>query len=541
MRKIFDFLHEHIVKVIVIVAVLTAIISMAFILRNDGQTPQPGDEVVEYKTMKTVYFAMDKVKSLNPLSSQEEDTYYISKLVFSSLFRFDETMNLEKDLVKTYETDAKNGEVKIKLHSGVKFSDGTALTAYDVRYTVDQIGYLGAKCPYYAYADKIDHVEVHGDTSLTVCFKKPADAALDNLTFPIVSSNLYSASDEKPVGSGLYKYGSYANHKTLRLNPNETYYGTKAKNKLVFKVISDKTKIPGLMTIDSITAGVTTDSAVSIEAEDKNLQVTPIPSSEMEYVGFNFKHKYLKDARVRKAIAKTMDLDAIINDSYGGAGMVSDTIYFPGFLGTENGGDPYEPDQVGASELLKECGFKDSDENGILEDKDGKEFSIAILVNENEDSRVDAADTIAAELQKIGIKATVVEKSWKSYKTALKKGRFDMYLGGYSFDAKYNLKEMFAKNNFLRYNNQDVLKLVKKMETCLTVKKQKETFEQLKPMLIEELPYYCIAYKTYSFLSVERFTADVIPNYQNRYAGCDSWQWEKILTTKVESKEEKTK
>ena len=541
MRRVFDYLHEHIVKVIVIVAVLTAVISMAFILSDDGQKTQSGDEIVEYQSMKTVYFAMDKVKSLNPLSSQEEDTHYISKLVFSSLFQFDNTMGLKKDLVKSYETDAKDGEVKIKLRSDVEFSDGTDLTAYDVRYTVEQIGYIGNKSPYYVYADKIDYIDVHSDTSLTVYFKKPADAALDNLTFPIVSSSLYSSTDEKPIGSGMYKYGSYANHKTLKLNPNQKYYGTKAKNKLVFKVISDKTKIPGLMTIDSVTAAVTTDSAVAIEAEDKNLQVTAIPSSEMEYLGFNFKHKYLKDARVRKAIAKVMDFDTIIKDSYGGAGMISDSIYFPGYLGTENNGDPYEQDPVGASQLLKDCGFTDKDENGILEDKDGKEFILEILVNENEESRVDAAETIAAEMQKIGIKADVKKASWKSYKKALKKGKYDLYLGGYRFDAQYNLKEMFAKNNFLRYNNQDVLELVQKMETALTAEKQKAAYEKLKPMLTEELPYYCIMYRTYSFMSVERFTADVIPSYHNRYAGCDSWQWEKVLTTKVEDEDKETK
>ncbi|MBR3993436.1 MAG: ABC transporter substrate-binding protein [Anaerotignum sp.] len=541
MRKIFDFLHEHIVKVIVIVAVLTALISMAFILRHDGQTPQDGDEIVEYQSMKTVYFAMDKVKSLNPLSSQEEDTHYISKLVFSSLFRFDENMSLEKDLVKSYETNAKEGTVSIKLRNDVEFSDGTDLTAYDVSYTADQIGNIGKKCPYYHYADKIDYIEVHSDTSLTVYFKSAADAALDNLIFPIVSSNSYSTDDEKPIGSGKYKYGSYANHKTLKLNPNQKFYGTKAKNKLVFKVIFDKSKVPGLMTIDSVTAAVTTDPAVAIEAEDKKLKVTAIPSSEMEYMGFNFRHKYLKDARVRKAVAKTMNLNTIIHDSYGDAGMISDTIYFPGFLGTENGGDPYEQDQVGASQLLQECGFADQDENGVLEDKDGKEFKVEILVNENEESRVDAADTIAAELQKIGIKASVEKVSWKTYRNRLKKGRFDMYLGGYQFDAQYNLKEMFAKNNFLRYNNQDVLKLVNKMETAQTVEEQKAVYEKLKPILIEELPYYCITYKTYSFMSVERFTADVIPDYHNRYAGCDSWVWEKILTTKVEEQDKATK
>lgn len=538
MRNILDFLHEHIVKVIVITAVLTGLLSIAVILHDERQNPQDGDSIVEYQSMNTVYFAMDKVKSLNPLSSQEEDTHYISKLVFSSLFRFDKNLSLENDLVKSYETDSQNGEVHIKLRSGIKFSDGTDLTAYDVRYTVDQIGYIGTRCPYFSYAEKIDYVEVHGDTSLTVYFRNPADAALDNLTFPIVSSNSYEMSDEKPVGSGMYKYGSYANHKTLRLNPNKKYYGKLAKNRLIFKVISDKTKVPGLMTIDSVTAAVTTNSVVATEAEDKKLQVIPIPSSEMEYIGFNFRNRYLNDVRIRKAVAKIIDMQDIIHDSYGGAGMASDSVYFPGFLGTENQGDPYELDQVGASKLLKDCGFQDSDENGILEDKDGREFTIEILVNENHESRVDAAETIAMELQKIGIRTDVVKKSWKSYLSSLKKGKFDIYLGGYCFDAQYNLKEMFAKNNFLGYNNRDVFQLVASMETAQSVEKQKETYEMLKPLLTEELPYYCIAYKTYSFLAVERFTADVIPGFHHRYDGCDSWKWEKILTTKVKGEEE---
>ena len=78
--------------------------------------------------------------------------------------------------------------------------------------------------------------------------------------------------------------------------------------------------------------------------------------------------------RVRQAIAKTIDCQSIINDSYGGAGMESDTIYYPGFLGSEVKGDAYEQDQIGAAALLTECGFTDKDENGYLEDKNGKEI-----------------------------------------------------------------------------------------------------------------------------------------------------------------------
>lgn len=538
-ERLFDYLHEHIIAIIIIVAILAGGICTAMIFNDNYKQEETATEITEYKSMKTVYFAMDKVSSLNPLSSNAEDTYYISKLVFSSLFRLNGNLNIEKDLVETYDVHTADGEVSIKLKDNVMFSDGNALTAYDVRYTVDQIEYIGNKSPYYAYASKIDYIEVEGDHDLTIYFKNPADAALDNLTFPIVSSYSYDADDTKPIGSGQYIYGSYANKKLLKLKVNKDYYGNVATNALQFKVISDKTKIPGLMTIDSITAGVTTSNDVAIDAEDKGLNVTAIPSNEMEYVGFNFKNEYLQDIRVRQAIAKAINCQSIINDSYGGAGIVSDSVYYPGFLGSENMGDSYEQDQVGASELLKACGFVDSDENGYLEDKKGKEVKLTILVNENNDSRVDAAETIADELNKIGIKATVKVSSWKSYKQALNKKKFDLYLGGYQFDQKYNLKEMFAKNNKLSYNNQDVLNYVKQMETALSANQQKEVYGKLKPILTEEIPYYCICYKTYSFITVERFTAETIPTFYNRYRGAGFWQWERVLTKDVETEEAK--
>ena len=492
--RIFDYLHEHIIAVIIIVAILAGGICTAIIF-HDNQNPQQTDtEITEYKSMKTVYFAMDKISSLNPLSATSEDAYYISKLVFSSLFRLNSNLNIEKDLVESYDVDTGEGQVSIKLKEGVVFSDESELTAYDVSYTVDQIESIGKKSPYYEYITKIDYIDVEGDHDLTIYFKSPADAALDNLIFPIVSSSSYDISDTKPAGSGPYSFGTYANKKLLKLKVNKDYYGSVATNALQFKVIADKSKIPGLMTIDSITAAVVTRNDVAIDAEDKGLNVTPIPSNEVEYVGFNFKNNYLKDKRVRQAIAKAIDCQQIIDDSYGGAGMVNDSLYYPGFLGSENTGDPYEQDKIGAAELLKSCGYKDSDENGFLENEKGEEIQLTILVNENNDSRVDAAETIAEELNEIGINTSVDVKSWKSYKKALKKKKFDLYVGGYQFDQKYNLKEMFAKKNNLSYNNEDVLKYVKQMETSLTAKQQKEVYGKLKPILTDEIPYYCICY-----------------------------------------------
>lgn len=533
--RILDFLHEHVIIIIIAVVVLAGVISTIAIVKGDVKSSTEEKEQLTYEPVNTIYFAMDPVKSLNPLSSQDRDVYYISQLMFSSLFKLDDGLNIEADLVSSYTADSGRGSVSIKLREDAKFSDGSAVTAEDIRYTVSQILRIGEESPYYEYASKIESVKTSGSYSLTIIFENPSDAALDNLVFPIVSSRSYDASSNKNIGSGQYAYGSYDSMKFLKLKPNEYYYDGVSKNHIQFKVIQDKSKTMGLMTTDSITAYVSTAQDADSDAEDKKLKVTQIPSSELEYLGFNFDNKYLAKKEVRQAIALAIDADSLIQDNYGGAGITSDSIYFPGFLGTENKGDPYKQDQKGASELLKKAGFKDSNEDGTLEDNKGKDFKLTILVNSSSGSRSDTASSISEDLNQIGIKTTVKKVTWAEYRSEVRQGDFDLYLGGYKFDKKYDLRSLFSKSNYLGYKNDQVLAAVRKLETCISAEQQKKTYEGLKAQLQEELPYYGLCYKTYSFITVKKFTSSVIPTFFDLYRGTDTWEWQKVVVAKEEA------
>lgn len=156
--RIFDFLHRNIVIIIIAVVVIAGAVSTAAIVRGDASSGEKEENTVEYRPMNTVYFAMDRVRTLNPLASSDSDVYYISQLVYSSLFRLDETLNIQKDVVKDYEADSQDGSVKLNLRRDVKFSDGSGLTASDVSYTINKILSIGSESPYYHYVSKIDSV-----------------------------------------------------------------------------------------------------------------------------------------------------------------------------------------------------------------------------------------------------------------------------------------------------------------------------------------------------------------------------------------------
>lgn len=529
--RTLDFLHSHIIIVIIVVVVLISGISVIIMANSDStttsDTTSSGTSDSKYVTSNTVYIPMHRISSLNPLSSEDDDTYYITQMIYSSLFDLDSNLNIEKDLVSSYDTSS--GSVSMKLRNA-DFSDGSSLTAADVIYTVKEIKSIGSKSPYYVYANKIDSVTGSG-SSVTVNFKSSKDAALDNLTFPIVSSSSYSKdSDYKPMGSGQYKYSSYDKKSYLKLVPNEDYYGDTAKNKINFKLLRYYSKAMSFVTTDAITGYVSTSNTAKSDAEDKNLKCAEIKSNEGEYLGFNFKNSVLSQKNIRKAIAYAVDTKSLVKDNYGGDAITTDTIFYPGFLGTKNKGDQYKYDQSKAVKMLKSAGYADSDDDGILEDSKGKELSLTLIVNSNDNSRADAAATIGEELTNIGIKINLKKIGWSAYKSAIKSGDFDLVVGGFSFDKSYNLRDLFDKGNDLNYSNSVVVSAVDKLETTLTADEQKSAYEDLRKELVDDIPYYCLCYKEYSFITVSRFTSDVKPTFFDHYRGISTWQWKKTVT-----------
>ncbi|NLD10391.1 MAG: hypothetical protein GX671_01350, partial [Clostridiales bacterium] len=131
-------------------------ISVIILANSDGtsttDTTSSGTTDSKYVTSNTVYVPMHRISSLNPLSSKDDDTYYITQMIYSSLFELDSDLNIKKDLVSSYTTHS--GSVSIKLKNA-DFSDGSSLTAEDVIYTVREIKSIGSKSPYYVYANKI--------------------------------------------------------------------------------------------------------------------------------------------------------------------------------------------------------------------------------------------------------------------------------------------------------------------------------------------------------------------------------------------------
>ncbi len=521
------FFQKNINFIIVAIAVISGIIATIVIFQGkDNDSSVIVAPEVQLEACDTIYIAMYEPKSFNVLSSDDEDVYYINDLVYGSLFKLDDTLNIQEDMVLSYSTDSDNGVVTVTIRDDVYFSDGSVVDAYDIQDTVEHIQNVGASSPYYHYVSKIENVVIDEKKTATIYFKSPSDASLDNLTFPLISVSEYDESQQFAIGSGPYSYGEYVKGQGIQLLPNEYYHQGVSDTTVEISFLKDKGRIPGLMSMDGVIGYLNRSASSDLIAEDKGFNCLSMPSSELEFIGFNLNSPLVKEVQFRKAISMAIDFEKILSEDYGGSATISDSIYYPGFLSADvQDGISYEPKE--ATENLSELGLSDSDGDGFIENQQGDKVTLDLIVKSNNTRRTEAAQSIADELVSVGIEVNVIKLSNDEYNERLSKGNFDMYFAGLKVDKQFNLAELFGTSNYINLRDESLLSSIKELEKTHTHDEQIEIFKGIKSMLNENMVYMPVCYINYYFLSLQTLEYEINPAYYNPYRGLYTWKWQK--------------
>ena len=503
------------------------------------------DPDIEYKEMKTLYFVSEPIDSLNPIISQSEDVYYISKLIYSSLFDFDENMNVTPVLVDKYSVNTDRAYIDITLKKNVKWHNGGKLKAQDIRYTIDGIKNAGTKSPYYENCKKIISVSVMGDYDFRIYFANNYNCALDDLTFPILPQSQYNsgyrlsqAKDNfKPIGSGQYRYSSYDYLKYLKLKSFKNYFGVKATNRIQINIIPDGDLASSMTEINAVTCYVDNSSKYQSIASDKNLKTYNIISNKSEFIVFNTRRNYTRQKEFRKAVCFAINSQKILDNAYTGEGVLTDTIYYPNYLGVEDTGEAYSYNPEKTKGLLKQCGIYDRNGDGIAEDIYQKQVTVNILVNKKNPARNAAAKIIEKNLQSSGIEANIMSLSYNEYKNAIARGDFDLLITGYSFNEQYDLRNLFNGRNEWKYNNYILNSKAREMERLYTIEDYSKKYKELKNLMLDEMPYYPLCYRYMGLVGISSFEAEKMPQFNNIYNNCNTWKWS-VVDKKTETEEE---
>ena len=528
-RIIYLIQENFLVSVIIAVAIIAMVISGIVATVNSRERNKDSDTKTTLVKADTINLAMFEPRNFNVYESNDEDIFYINQLVYSSLFKLDKNLNITPDVVSKYSVDTSSGEVNIRLKDNVKFSDGSDLESSDVKASVDRIIAAESRSPYFVYASKINHIQINDSKNFTVIFNSASDAALDNLIFPITSAGEYNKGESFAIGSGPYAYSGHESGKTLKLAVNKYYYDGIAKLPIVFNIVKDRSVIPGLMTMDVVTAYLNKTQDADSIAQDKKLKYKKLASGELEYLGFNHENKYCSNSKFRIAISKAIDSSKIIKYNYAGAAVTSDSIYYPNFLGAKKD-DTFNFEPKKATKLLKELKLKDRDEDGIIEDESGNPVTLRILVQNTNKQRLEAAETIIENLKQIGINAELVSVDADSYRDKLESKQYDIYFGGIKIDKQFNLTDLYTTYNKIGFSDSKLLTQISRLEQSLSSEEQLKQFTTIKKSINQDASYVPVCYKAYWFLSVDTLKNADDVSFYSPYEGAVKWQWSKRKT-----------
>ena len=280
---------------------------------------------------------------------------------------------------------AEDNSLDLTIRQGVKFHDGSSLSADDVVYTLNMASDPGSKVATPSNYAWIDKAEKTGDFSVRIKMKKPTPAALEYLAMvtPIhpkayrekVGPEGFAA---KPVGAGPYKIVKNDQGKEVVFERFDGYWAGSPKGKPAIKNLHVRF-VPDLATsVTELLAqkadwiwNINPDQADSIN-KVPFLQAVRQESMRIGYLqidaaGRTGADNPLTKLKVRQAIWHAIDRKEMADKLVGGGSRVPPASCFPSQFGCDaDASVKYDYNPAKAKALLAEAGFPDGFETEFV-------------------------------------------------------------------------------------------------------------------------------------------------------------------------------
>ncbi|HOX30844.1 MAG TPA: ABC transporter substrate-binding protein [Spirochaetales bacterium] len=450
----------------------------------------PGAQAAKAKDVLSVATAYD-ARSLDPVATNDVASSNVMCEIYENLVQLNDKGEVVPMLAESFkQLDATTYE--FKLRKGIKFHNGEEMKASDVKFSLVR----AAKAPAVSHiAGDIDVDSFKTPDAYTVSFKlkNPATGFLGGLVLSagnIVSEKAVTAAGESyamnPVGTGPFKFVSWAKGNMIELERFEGYHGAKPKfRKMVLKVIPEPTN----RMIELESGGV--DIAYELSANDlkralsdPDLQVLRVIDNSTAYLGFNTQKKPFDDVRVRQAISYALNTKTIVETAWRGIGKLAAGPIAPNVNYSDPSLKPHEYNVAKAKALLAEAGFPSG-------------FKTTIWTNEKKE-RVDMATIMQSQLKEVGIEVEIKVMEWGAYLTGMNAGEHNMYIVGWTCQspdpdlavyAPFHSSKKGAGGNYAFFSNPKVDELIMKARTMKDGPERKKAYFDLQKLIIAEAPW----------------------------------------------------
>lgn len=387
----------------------------------------------------------------------------ITKVFFSTLMKRDKELGWENDLATDYKVSDDKLTWTVNIRDDVKFTDGKPLTAKDVAFTYKTTKESSTEID----LTMIKDVKATGDYTVEFTLERPMSTFIEKLgACGIVPEHAYDDNfKDNPIGSGPYKFTQWDKGQQVIAEVNEDYYGDKASiKKLTMVFLDTDAAYAAVKSGDVDMAAINGDLA---KEEVKGTKILDIPSietygvefpmvantGEKSETGYEIGNNVTSDEAIRRALNTAVDRQGMVDGVLNGYGTVSTTgLEKMPWLNKETVLEESDYNNVDeAKKILEEGGWKDSDNDGIVE-KDGTKASFKVLYTAG-NYRQELGLQFQKVAKEIGIEVTLEERTWDTILEDIHREAVLFGFGSGDPSELYNLYYSGAANTPVEWDN----------------------------------------------------------------------------------------
>ncbi len=422
------------------------------------------------------------IDSLDPHKATAAGTKEILFNIFEGLVKPDENGNLVNAVASDYTVSEDGLVYTFTLREGVKFHNGNAVTAEDVKYSLERVSGLLDGTPLISTLSTIQAVEILDEKTVQVT----VGSANTELIYSFVAAIIPSGSGEEegadPIGTGPFSYVSYKPQEGIVLAKFADYWqqGLPSLDQVEFKITgSADTALMELQggTID-LYAYLTDSQAQTLKDSH---QVIASPSNVVQALFLNNAVAPLDDVRVRQAILYALDKEAVNDFVGGGSGTLISSAMLPtlkDYYVDLNDTYGTTANVEKAKELLTEAGLADG-------------FDLEIAIPSNYEFHMQTGEVVVEQLKAAGINATIKAVEWSTWLEEVYNGRqYAATISGITCDMTpgylLNRFQTDSSKNFINFANTEYDETYAKAQASLDLTEKAAYYARLQEILCEE-------------------------------------------------------
>ena len=476
---------------------------------------------LEININKELNIGVSEYDTINPILSNNRDIQYINKLIFEPLIDISYDFKIQNKLAEEF-SKINNNTYIVKLRNDVFWHDGEKFTADDVVFTINNLKNKNVNSIYKDNVKDIEQILKIDDYTVKILLNKKVNFFEYMMCMPIIASHAYdenfNSKTAMPIGTGKFKITKIEDNSILLQKSNNENESKIVKIKLILK----KSAIDLYMALSKSEIDFMITDNIEYEEYVGRLgyNINQCCNREFDYLVINNEKTILRDKEVRKAINYAIDKNEISYDIYNSKYKIAE---FPLDYGNYlyNLGSEIEYDINKAKSILIENGWTLKNNVWI---KKGKTLRLTLLVDEENQKRVQTADNIKEQLKEFGVLIDIMAVSSKTFNNYIKYKNYDIILTGNIISNNPNLETYFSEGNLSNFNNEEVNNIINEIKN---VDNQEELliekYKKLEEIYLEEMPFISLYFNNLFILSNKNLKGDLQGNWYNVFYNIDGW------------------